>query len=234
MLHIRNLHVYYGLSQALYDVSLEVKKGEIVAILGRNGAGKTTLMKTVIGFVKPKQGVIAVNGQNVIDWTPEKRALSGIAYVPDNKRLFPQLTVWENLSISAIGARIKFSPESGDSILGYFPKLNSLLQRKASTLSGGEQQMVALARALLRKPHIVLLDEPSQGLAPLVVDSLKKAILAFKNESKTSFLVVEQEIKFATEVAERIYGLLTGSVVYEGNKKDFLATQAFRKFLTII
>ncbi len=234
MLKMQDLDVYYGESQALYGVSLRIGKGEIVTVLGRNGAGKTTLIKTIAGITKPRQGSIELDGRNITGMPLEKRAASGVAYVPDDKRIFPQLTVLENLQLSAIGARLKLESSLCDRVLQYFPALTALLSRKAGNLSGGERQMLAIARALLRRPLLALLDEASQGLAPFVVERLKDAVLDFRRDFGTSFLVVEQEMKFATSVADRIYGLLTGSVVYEGTPKEFFDTEAYSKFLVIV
>ncbi len=234
MLKVQNLDVYYGENRALSGVNLEVGKGEIVTVLGRNGAGKSTILRTIIGLVKPRGGSITLNGVDITGLVPEKIATRGVAYVPDNKRLFPQLTVLENMRVSALGAHVQLESALKDGVLEYFPALKLFLGRKAGTLSGGEQQMLTIARALLRKSALVLMDEPSQGLAPSVIDGLKRAVLDSKKEFGISFLIVEQEIKFATEVAERIYGILNGSVVYEGTAKHFLNTEAYRQFLVIV
>lgn len=231
MLKIENVDVFYGGSQVLFDVNLVVQAGEGVSVLGRNGAGKTTLIKSIVGLVKPRQGGIHLNGREINTLPPEKIARMGVAYVPDAKRLFPMLTARENLLVSAIGCgnpKIIFDPT-----LEYFPQLKPLLHRKAGSLSGGEQQMLAIARAFIRRPSLALLDEPSQGLAPLVVENLKKIILKRMQEDKTAFLVVEQEIDFATGVANRLYGLLTGAIVYEGTPQDFYATKAYERFMAV-
>ena len=232
MLKVENLDTYYGGSQVLFGVSLEVKDGEIISVLGRNGAGKTTLIKSIIGLVKSRHGTVKLDGHTLTGRTPEDIARAGVAYVPDDKRLFPYLTVRENLQVSALGTG---DPNcSFEFILEYFPALKPFMQRKAGSLSGGEQQMLTIARALMRKPALALMDEPSQGLAPFVVESLKQAILDLNKENNTAFLVVEQEMHFATGVAKRLYGLLTGSVCYEGTTEHFYKTKAYEKFLAVV
>jgi len=231
MLEIENLDVYYGRNQALFGVTLEVQDGEIVSILGRNGAGKSTLLKSIIGLAKTSKGSIKFDGNILSALSPEKISRSGVAYVPDYKGLFPYLTAKENLQVSAIGSG---NPKrSYDFILEYFPQLKPLLDRQADTLSGGEQQQLTIARSLMREAKLVLLDEPTQGMSPNVIEAFKKLILNLNEERGTAFLLVEQEIEFATDVSKRVYGMLTGSICYEGTPEHFYETKAYEKFLVV-
>jgi ABC-type branched-subunit amino acid transport system ATPase component len=230
MLKIVDLDVFYGGAQVLFGLSLEVKKNEIVSMVGRNGAGKTTLMKTVMGLVRARDGSIEVLGQDITKMPTEKIG-KNVGYVPDYKGLFPTLTVLENLQISAYGCGLPL--EQAMAILDHFPALKIFLKRRAGTLSGGEQQMLTVARTLLRKSPLILMDEPTQGLAPSIIDVLKKVIAKTREELGIAFLIVEQDITFAAEVAQRTYGLLTGSVVYEGTAKDLIETKAFEKFMVL-
>jgi branched-chain amino acid transport system ATP-binding protein len=231
MLKIDNLHVSYGESAALFGVSLDIQDAEIVALLGRNGAGKTTLINSIMGLVKASQGSIMLDGQSLTGLSPEVIASAGVAFVPDNKRLFPSLTVRENFQVSSIGCGDK--KLTYDFMLEYFPDIERFLDRRASTLSGGEQQMVTLVRSLMRRAPLVLLDEPTQGLAPLVMDALRRAILQLNKEDGTSFLLAEQNIHYATSLATKVYGLLVGRVCYQGTTEHFLSTKSYDQFIAL-
>lgn len=233
MLEIQDLDVSYNGTQVLYGVSLAVRKGEIVSILGRNGAGKSTLLKTIVGFVQPKRGSIKLNGRDITKWSLEKRT-KGIGYTPDNKRLFGTLTVLENLQISALGSENpKASLGNLESILNYFPALKGMLKRKAVTLSGGEQQMLNLTRALSRSSGLFLLDEPSVGLAPAICESLSRAIVDLREKVGGSFLIVEQEISIPLKISDRIYGLLNGEIAFEGTPKEAIESKVLEDILMI-
>lgn len=234
MLGIEHLDVFYNGTQVLYGVSLAVRKGEIVSILGRNGAGKSTLVKTIVGFVQPKRGSIKLDGIDITEWPLEKRT-KRLGYTPDDKRLFGRLTVSENLQISALGLENpKACLENVESILNYFPALKGMLKRRAVTLSGGEQQMLNLTRALLRGSGLFLLDEPLAGLAPALRESLTRAIFELREKNGSSFLVVEQEITLPLKISDRIYGLLNGKIAFEGTPKEAVENKVLEDILLMI
>ena len=233
MLEIQDLDVFYNGTQALYGVSLAVRKGEIVSILGRNGAGKSTLLKAIVGFVQPKRGSIKLEGEDITEWPLEKRT-KGLGYTPDNKRLFGRLTVSENLQVSALGSEDpKACLENLESILSYFPALKEMLKRRAVTLSGGEQQMLNLTRALSRGSGLFLLDEPYAGLAPALRESLSRAIFELREKNGSSFLIVEQEITVPLKISDRIYGLLNGKIAFEGTPKEAIENKVLEDILMI-
>lgn len=233
MLEIQDLDVFYDGAQVLYGVSLAVRKGEIVSLLGRNGAGKSTLLKAIVGFVQPKRGSIKLNGRDITKWPLEKRT-KGLGYTPDDKRLFGTLTVLENLQISALGSENpKASLRNLESILNYFPALKGMLKRKAVTLSGGEQQMLNLTRALSRSSGVFLLDEPTSGLAPALRENLSRAIVDLREKVGGSFLIVEQEITIPLKISDRIYGLLNGEIAFEGTPKEAIENKVLEDILMI-
>jgi len=233
MLEIQDLDVFYGGTQVLFGVSLTVKKGEIVSILGRNGAGKSTLLKSVVGFVTPKQGSIKVDGKDIVHWPLEKRT-KGIGYQPDTKRLFGTLTAFENIRVSALGTKnAKATMGNVEGILNYFHPIKGMMNRRAATLSGGEQQMLTLTRALAREVGLILLDEPSAGLAPAIRDNLAQAVTDQRDKSGCSFLIVEQEINIPLGISDRIYGLLNGKIAFEGTPKEAVETKAIEDILMI-
>lgn len=233
MLEIQDLDVFYDGAQVLYGVSLAVRKGEIVSLLGRNGAGKSTLLKAIVGFVQPKRGSIKLNGRDITKWPLEKRT-KGLGYTPDDKRLFGTLTVLENLQISALGSENpKASLRNLESILNYFPALKGMLKRKAVTLSGGEQQMLNLTRALSRSSGVFLLDEPTSGLAPALRENLSRAIVDLREKVGGSFLIVEQETTIPLKISDRIYGLLNGEIAFEGTPKEAIENKVLEDILMI-
>jgi branched-chain amino acid transport system ATP-binding protein len=210
-LKLENVHTYYGLVHMLRGVSLEVAPGELVAILGRNGAGKTTTIKSIMGLAPPKEGKVFFKGENITGLAPHLIARRGISYVPASRGIFSTLSAFENLNIfQKKGARW-----DAEGVFDLFPRLNSMKKRHGNTLSGGEQQMLAIGRALVTDPSVILLDEPSQGLAPqiveLVVDMLKK----LKSEG-LGIILVEQNLHMALDVADRVYILDQGEVVFHG------------------
>ncbi len=212
LLDVDNVHVYYGKSHILKGVSFKVAKGEIVALLGRNGAGKTTTLKTVMGLLRPKSGTVSLNGGDITPQPAFKRARSGLGYVPQDRHLFPGLTVLENLRVVMKNKGDKMSLEK---IYDLFPVLKDRLNRRAANLSGGEQQMVAIARALLTNPQILILDEPTTGLMPLLVSRLQ-SIVETLNEQGMTILLVEEKVPFALGLAQRIYFLEQGEVKHSG------------------
>ena len=216
LLKVEDIHTYYGDSYVLQGVSLEVKKGEVVALLGRNGAGKTTTLKTIMGIIKPRRGKILFRGVDITPIPAFKVARMGIGYVPQGRRLFPEMTVLENLKT---GMRKRGNRNKLDEIFDLFPTLKDRLSQKASTLSGGEQQALSIARALLTEPEILLLDEPTTGLMPLLVSRLREVIEKL-HEDGMAILLVEEKVPFALSVAERLYFMVKGKIAYEGSRRD--------------
>jgi branched-chain amino acid transport system ATP-binding protein len=213
MLKLTDIHTYYGNRHVLDSVSLEVKVGSVVALLGRNGMGKTTLIRTIIGFTPPRSGSIRFNGQEIAGWPPEKIARSGIGLVPQGRMIFPSLSVAENLMIAARGGT-KSSAWTLDKIYEHFPLLKQRAKYKSALLSGGEQQMLTIARALMINPKLILMDEPSEGLAPILVEEIGEIIHQLKQNSY-SILLVEQNISLALELADYIYILSKGCIAHE-------------------
>jgi branched-chain amino acid transport system ATP-binding protein len=211
-----NLNTYYGKSHILHGVSLEVREGEIVALLGRNGAGKTTTLRSLMGLTHAREGAVRIFGRATTDWAPYRIAASGVGYVPEGRRVFANLTVEENLMVPLE----KAGPWTIARIYELFPRLAQRKSNKGRQLSGGEQEMLAIARALLLNPRLLLLDEPSQGLAPLIVQEVFKVVVAARKEG-ISVLLVEQNVRAAVEVADRAYVLDDGKVVYSGLAAEF-------------
>jgi branched-chain amino acid transport system ATP-binding protein len=232
LLQVDNIHTYYGLSQVLFDVSLEIDKGEVVVLLGRNGAGKTTTMVSIMGLNPPKKGKVAYRGQNITGMNPYKVARLGIGFVPEDRRIFPDLTVEANLDVGRMNVQKKFNPWTLKRVYQIFPVLERFAKRRGGTLSGGEQQMLTIARTLMGNPEVILLDEPSEGLAPLVVRMLGDFIDVLKKEGVT-VLLSEQNVKFALKHSDRAYIVDKGTIKYQGTiaqlekdediKKQYLA-----------
>jgi branched-chain amino acid transport system ATP-binding protein len=214
LLDVRDLHTSYGLSRVLFGVSLEVEAGECVCLLGRNGVGKTTTMRSIMGLTPPASGTVRWKGQNIAGWPPHRVQRAGIGFVPEDRRIFAELTTWENLDVAQrVGRR------SGawdiEAVYGLFPKLRELADRQGGFLSGGEQQMLTIARTLMGNPELLLLDEPSEGLAPLVVDQLLERIQGLKRQGVT-ILLAEQGVDFSLALADRVYVLEKGQVRFSG------------------
>jgi branched-chain amino acid transport system ATP-binding protein len=211
ILEVRGIDAYYGLGLILHGLTLSVAEGEVVALLGRNGAGKTTTLRCITGLTPPRAGEIRYKGEDIVGADTHRIAQMGIALVPETRGIFSYLTARENLAIARRpGSRWKL-----ETVLERFPTLRKLLDRKGRLLSGGEQQMLAIARALLTGPDLLLLDEPSQGLAPLVVNTVMSTIRQLKNE-QVSMLLVEQNAEMALQLADRVYVIDHGAVVFEG------------------
>ena len=220
ILEIKNIDTFYGLGHILHGLSLGVEQGEVVAVLGRNGAGKTTTLRSVTGLTPPKKGEIRYKGRDIAGLDAHKISQMGIALVPETRGIFSYLTARENLGI----AERKSSRWQIDTVLERFPALRERLDSKGRSLSGGEQQMLAIARALLTGPDLLLLDEPSQGLAPLIVDAVMNTVRALKAE-RVSMLLVEQNAEMALQLADRVYVIDHGTVVFEGTPDRLRADQ---------
>lgn len=215
------LHTFYGKSHILHGVSLEVREGEIVALLGRNGAGKSTTLRSLMGLTHAREGVVRIFGQVTTDWQPYRIAAIGVGYVPEGRRIFANLSVEENLKVPLE----RPGPWTIARIYELFPRLAERKDNKGRQLSGGEQEMLAIARALLLNPQLLLLDEPSQGLAPLIVQEVFKVVVAAR-EQGISVLLVEQNVRAAVEIADRAYVLDDGQVVYSGAAAEFAKDEA--------
>ncbi len=228
LLAVREVDVYYGEVQALWGVSLEVHEGEIVTLLGSNGAGKTTTIRTISRLLQPHAGRILFQGREVQGLRPHQIVALGIAQVPEGRRLWPNMTVWENLALGAYSARARADLDAQRArMVERFPRLGERRDQLAGTLSGGEQQMVAIARALMSRPRLLMLDEPSLGLAPIVVREVFEVVRTIR-EAGTSILLVEQNVSRALEVADRGYVLETGRIVLQGPSADLLANPQVR------
>ena len=229
MLEINNIDVYYGVIHALKNVSLKVEKGEIVTLIGANGAGKTTTLRTISGLIKPSKGTITFKGQKINGINAQEIVKLGISHVPEGRRIFPDMSVLENLELGAFLRKDKDSIKNDlDSIYSKFPILKTRSKQNAGTLSGGEQQMLAIGRALMSRPELLLMDEPSMGLAPLLVNEIFSIIKEI-NEQGTTILLVEQNANMALSIAKRAYVIETGSVVLEGLGKELANSDAIKK-----
>ena len=227
MLKIENIDVYYGAIHAVKNVSFQVGEGEIVALIGANGAGKSTILKTISGLMHPRSGSITFCDQNITHTEAYKLLRTGLAHVPEGRRIFLEMTVQENLEM---GAYIKksVSQEDLDMVFNYFPRLKERRKQIAGTLSGGEQQMLAMSRALMSHPKLMMLDEPSMGLAPIIVDQVF-GIIKELHKSGTTILLVEQNARKALQIADRAYVLETGSITLSGTGPELAKSDAVRK-----
>jgi len=231
MLEVKDIHSYYGKSHILHGVSLELKQGELACLLGRNGVGKSTTLKSMMGIVRPTHGSIRFDGQELIGRQPYQIARLGVGYVPEDRRIFRSLTVHENLLMGIQKANNSGSSEmtwSIDKIYGIFPNLKERRNNKGSHLSGGEQQMLTVARTLMGNPKLILIDEPTEGLAPLIVKDVLEMLVAVR-QSGVTVLMVEQNFKAAIKVADRFYIMAKGQMVFEGNMAALLAAEEVRK-----
>jgi len=226
ILAVEEVFTSYGLSQVLFGVSLNVAAGECVCLLGRNGVGKTTTMRSIMGLTPPRQGRVMWKGRDVSGRQPYQIADLGIGFVPEDRRIFADLTVWENLDVAA-RSRGGTSAWTLERVFDLFPKLSELVDRQGGFLSGGEQQMLTIARTLMGNPELLLLDEPSEGLAPLVVDHLKEQIARLKEDGLT-ILLAEQNVDFCLDLADRVYVLEKGRIRYEGTAASFRENDSIR------
>jgi branched-chain amino acid transport system ATP-binding protein len=224
-LSLTNLHTFYGDSHVLHGVSFSLRPGGVLALLGRNGAGKTTCISTIIGFLKPRDGEIRLFGESIAGLSPERISHLGIGLVPQGRRIFPSLTVRENLVVAQQRESTTGKPWNVERIYGLFPGLRERHAQFAGTLSGGEQQMLAIGRALMGNPKVLLLDEPSEGLAPLIVAEVGRTIRRLKEEGQ-SIVLVEQNRQLALDVADQAVILNTGRCVFAGSAADVLNNEA--------
>ncbi len=227
MLKVENIDVYYGAIHAVKNVSFEVGDGEIVALIGANGAGKSTILKTVSGLMHPRTGTITFCGQNITHTEAYKLLRTGLAHVPEGRRIFLQMSVQENLEMGAYINK-SVSQEDLEMVFNYFPRLKERRKQVAGTLSGGEQQMLAMSRALMSHPKLMMLDEPSMGLAPIIVDQVF-GIIKELHKSGTTILLVEQNARKALQIADRAYVLETGSITLTGTGAELAKSDEVRK-----
>ena len=226
MLELKHIYTRYGKVECLKGITFSVKEGEIVALLGANGAGKTTILKTISGLIRPTAGEILFRGQPISSFSPAQIVENGISHVPEGRKIFQKLDVLENLELGAYTRRDRQEIEKDlEEMFELFPILKKRLKQKAGTLSGGEQQMLALARALMSRPSVLLLDEPSLGLAPIIVSAIFKMIESIHRQGKT-ILLVEQNARMALKVATRAYVLETGQIVLEGKADEIRESPA--------
>ena len=229
MLEVKDLEVYYGVIQAIKGVSFQVNQGEVIALIGANGAGKTTILHTVTGLLSPKRGSVVFEGKEITKVPAHKIVSMGMAHVPEGRRVFADLSAYENLKMGAYTREDKKEiEESLANVYKRFPRLEERKNQMAGTLSGGEQQMLAMGRALMSKPKIILMDEPSMGLSPIMVNEIFDIIRAV-SESGTTVLLVDQNAKKALSIADRAYVLETGNIVLEGKAEDLLENDSIKK-----
>ena len=241
ILEVHEIHTAYGLSRVLFGVSIAVRAGECVCLLGRNGVGKTTTIRSIMGLQPPNAGRVTWKGVDITGWPSYRVARAGLGFVPEDRRIFADLTVWENLDVASRRSRV--APVSGhprsvpaprpplewsiERVFDLFPKLRELTNRNGGFLSGGEQQMLTIARTLMGNPELLLLDEPSEGLAPLVVDHLREQIARLKREGVT-ILLAEQNVEFSLELADRVYVLEKGAIRFSGPAARLRDDEALR------
>jgi len=232
MLQLDNLNVYYGESHILRNISLEVGPGQVVCLMGRNGVGKTTLLKTIMGLLKSRTGRIVFDGADVSQDSPDRRVRRALAYVPQGREIFPHLSVRENLHLGFEAAQRSMNGRSEqaalEEVFTLFPKLTVLLDRPGGVLSGGEQQQLAIGRALLSKPKLLLLDEPTEGIQPSIVEQIENVIEGFKTERRFAILLVEQYMEFAARLADTYVIMAKGAVVASGRAAELSAEQVKR------
>ena len=229
MLEVKDLEVYYGVIQAIKGVSFHVDQGEVIALIGANGAGKTTILHTVTGLLAPKKGSVYFEGKEITKMPAHKIVSLGMAHVPEGRRVFAELSVYENLKMGAYTRKDRSEIEATlEKVYERFPRLKERRNQMAGTLSGGEQQMLAMGRALMSKPKIILMDEPSMGLSPILVNEIFDIIQEVSN-SGTTVLLVEQNAKKALSIADRAYVLETGKISIEGKAKDLLEDDSIKK-----
>ena len=230
---VEDIHTAYGLSRVLFGVSLEVHAGECIALIGRNGVGKTTTMRSIIGLTPPASGRVVWKGRDIARLGPHRVCRMGIGFVPEDRRIFPELTVWENLDIARRAGPDGKTTWREEQVFALFPDLKEIRDRRGGVLSGGQQQMLAIARTLMGNPELLLLDEPSEGLAPLIVEQLCLRVGELK-ATGLSIVLAEQNLKFVMALADRVYILEKGEVRFTGTPADLQADKSIvQQFLTV-
>ena len=233
MLRVENLHSYYGRAHILQDVGFELPAGELLVLLGRNGAGKSTTMKSIMGLVRPARGRVSFAGRDITRLEPYRVARLGLGYVPEERRIFTDLTVLENLEVGRQPAREGRPAWTAERLFAVFPNLATLRDRPGGRMSGGEQQMLTIARTLMGNPRLLLLDEPSEGLAPVIVEQMASTVAALRREGVT-ILLAEQNLHFAARVATRAAIIEKGRIVYTGAISELQNNEALRaKYLAV-
>jgi len=232
-LRVEAIHTAYGLSQVLFGVSLEVKAGECIALIGRNGVGKTTTMRSIIGLTPPVRGRVVWKGQDIARLAPHRICRLGIGFVPEDRRIFPELSVWENLDIARRAGANGRTSWREEQVFALFPDLAEIRDRLGGVLSGGQQQMLTIGRTLMGNPELLLLDEPSEGLAPLIVEQLRQRVAELK-ATGLSIVLAEQNLRFVLALADRVYILEKGEVRFTGTPSDLQADSSIvHQYLTV-
>lgn len=236
ILEVREIHTYYGQSHILQGVSLEVEKGEMVTLLGRNGAGKTTMLKSILGIVAPRSGQITFLGEKISGLPPHIISQKGVSFVPEERRIIPGLTVFENLKLAMLKNKDKSKTQKSevlDQVMEIFPRLKDRLQQEGTSLSGGEQQMLAIARGLVSEPVLMLIDEPTEGLMPLLVERIAEVLKEIQGNGVT-ILLVEQNMEMALEISQKAYVMDEGVIKYKGAAAEIRRNEEVqRKYLAI-
>jgi branched-chain amino acid transport system ATP-binding protein len=232
-LRVEAIHTTYGLSQVLFGISLEVRAGECIALIGRNGVGKTTTMRSIMGLTPPSSGRVMWKGRDIAHFGPHRICRLGIGFVPEDRRIFPELTVWENLDIARRSGPDGRTAWREEQVFALFPDLKDIRDRRGGVLSGGQQQMLTVARTLMGNPELLLLDEPSEGLAPLIVEQLRQRVAELK-ATGLSIVLAEQNLQFVMALADRVYILEKGEVRFAGTPADLQADKSIvHQFLTV-
>jgi branched-chain amino acid transport system ATP-binding protein len=232
-LRVEAIHTAYGLSQVLFGISLEVRAGECIALIGRNGVGKTTTMRSIMGLTPPSSGRVMWKGRDIAHFGPHRICRLGIGFVPEDRRIFPELTVWENLDIARRSGPDGRTAWREEQVFALFPDLKDIRDRRGGVLSGGQQQMLTVARTLMGNPELLLLDEPSEGLAPLIVEQLRQRVAELK-ATGLSIVLAEQNLQFVMALADRVYILEKGEVRFTGTPADLQADKSIvHQFLTV-